>query len=198
MRHTWNFYVNEFPKDGVGDKIERSSTNGLKSIDDIFSALEPIRIYNLPYSSETRFERSDIDFHDNHKSTIIHIVNFPYEISTTIFVKICHSLFTETLDLQCEIESISMIRKMQNFTIEICVSDYNHLQNIKIIRILSEYLQRFRDGNLEDRFSIEIFSSCSRRIPIKKRKLSFKNTKDSVANTLAKRSQNAVKDATHP
>lgn len=183
----WDITIIDLKKPDAQRKIE----NSLQTIDEIFEKISSVHIKDIAYESEIRIERTDFD--RTSQFTIFHIVNFTYEISTTIFIDILHAFFTGKLDLKCDVLSITLNRKMQNFMIEICVKGYDHQQNIRVSKELDEHLNKLRVDKYKNSFSISIYPGILDEPSNPKWKLSFKNTKDSVLNALTKMTKDSSK-----
>ena len=180
MENNWEISIIDMKKPDDVCKLDGI----LHTIDEVFEKISSIHIKDLVYESEIRIERTDFD--KTNQFTIFHIANFSYEISTTVFVDFLQAYFTGKLDLICEVLSITLIRKMQNFMVEICVKGYDHQQNIFISKKLDEHLDKLRVDKYKDSFSIEIIPGKFMEQSNSRGKLSFKNTKDSVLNALNK------------
>ena len=131
--------------------------------------------------------RADIPHDDQHQVTRISIVNFPSEMSTQVFVDLIDSIFNKTLVFDSEIEDITFARRMQNYSVIVEFTGFDNMVNPSILAKIDEYLAKYRESPNDNQFSVEIYPIPRTQYQNGRKKLSAKNTADSVRNLIRKR-----------
>lgn len=185
----WLLFVYEYLKETDKPKTI-SATNPespLKSIQEIYSKLEEVRVTNIPFFSDVSLTRADKSRDDQHQVTRISIVNFPSEMSTQVFVDLIDSIFNKNLVFDSELEAITFARRMQNYSVILEFSGFDNMTNPSILQKIDEYLAKYRESPNDNQFSVEIYPIPRTVYKDGRKKLSAKNTADSVRNLIRKR-----------
>ncbi|OHS97139.1 hypothetical protein TRFO_36723 [Tritrichomonas foetus] len=196
LEHPWRWIISEITKDNNVEKYtpktKTPDDSPLTTLQAIYESIDTTKVSNLPFFAECKIERIDIDRDDKYQSTRISIVNFPAEMSTKLYVEMINAIFTNTMgfqDLNIEVDAISFLRRMQNFTIIVDVIGYDNSINPAIIQKVDEFLGKYRKSPEDTQYSIEIFPRPRKQYTDGLKKLSGKNTVDSVKNLLKKRQE---------
>lgn len=189
LDHPWRLFVNEYLKET--DKPKNISATDpdspLTTLQDIYSKIEEIRVTNLPFFSDVSLVRADLPHDEQHQVTRVSIVNFPSEMSTEVFIDLIDSIFHKTLVFDSEIEDITFARRMQNYSVIIEFCGFDNIANPSNLQKLDEHLAKYRESQDDNQFSIEIYPIPRTTYKDGRKKLSAKNTADSVRNLIRKR-----------
>jgi hypothetical protein len=197
MADPWssNWEIGTFPMKKDEKPHEASSTDRrvVQSLSDIFRFLEPLKFGQMEFFIEIRIARIlALQGTDVPDGTRLCIVNFPISSSAQLFVDLIQAYFSGALVFPREPLYLSLFRRMQNYSIELLFSGYELTLAPQIAGIAAAFCRAFQENRLgsvqEDTFSIEVHPAA-RRVPSKSgaKKLSAKNTADSVLTFLRKR-----------
>jgi hypothetical protein len=189
----WQIGLYEVKRDEKAHDATPTGRRDVHSLPDIFSFLEPLKFGQMNFYIEIRLERIlALPPGDTPEGTRLCLVNFPVSSSTQLFVDLICGYFQGTLMFPREPLVISLFRRQQNYSIEILFAGYELALCARIAGVGAQFCRAFQESRLgsvqEDLFSVEI-SPAVRRGPSKNgaKKLSAKNTADSVAAFLRKR-----------
>ncbi|KAK8898853.1 hypothetical protein M9Y10_001145 [Tritrichomonas musculus] len=187
LDHPWQLLVNEYVKETDTPIVKFSTDSPLMSLPEIYQKLEEIRVTNLPFFSDVSLTRADIPHDDQHQVTRISIVNFPSEMSTQVFIELIDAIFNKLLVFESEIENIIFSRRMQNYSVLFELTGFNNLINPSILTKIDEHLSKYREPPNDNQFCVEIYPIPRTQYQNGRKKLSAKNTADSVRNLIRKR-----------
>jgi hypothetical protein len=197
----WRIGLYEIKKDEKPRETPPLDSRDVHSLADIFSFLEPLKFEQLHFFIEVRLDRiialPDGDFPRPHAGdppdgTRLCLVNFPVTSCTQLFIDLLQSYFQGGLTFPREPRTFGLFRRQQNYSIEILFSGYELALAGALAAALVQFCRGFQERRLgavdEELFSVEI-SPAARRCPARSgaKKISAKNTADSVASFLRKR-----------
>lgn len=188
LNRRWRFCVNELNKEKAKIPIEtKILAEEITDLATFYKIVGKYQLTYLPYYFETRLELYDFDHSSEHDITRVSIVNFPIEKSAELYIQLTLDLITQKMNLNAEIESISLIRKSNNFSLTIDISGYNPNKNPSLINLFNTFCQRFRSIKDAPEYTIELSSIIVGKSADISNALSFKNTVDSVKHLISKR-----------
>lgn len=155
----------------------------LRSLSSIFHCLEPIKFPAISLYFDLVLERDD---NQEEPKTRINIVNFSSEISSKLYVDLIYNIFKKHLQFRSDVTAIVLQRKNSNFMIMIDLKGFDNLSNPSNIEALNDFLNRNWTTPDDPHFSIEILPIPRPQYQNGLKKLSTKNTADSVKNWIKK------------
>jgi hypothetical protein len=197
----WRIGLYEIKKEEKPQETAPINSRAVRSVADVFNFLEPLRFEHLQFFIEIRLDRviplPDGDFPrppagDPPDGTRLCVVNFPFTACTQLFVDLVQAYFQGALSFPRQPRAFGLFRRQQNISIEIMFPGYELALGGALAASVVQFCRGFQESRLgavhEEQFSVEI-SPAARRFCSRNgaKKISAKNTVDSVASFLRKR-----------